>query len=163
MKTLLIILSLIVYSDQSNWDKEINKNEMSVSWKYKEDRVHFEMAAPTTGWVTIGFNTTAGMSKAYLLMGRVVKGNAEVVEHCTSSPGNYKTITALGAQSSVKNISGTEADKQTTLQFSLPVQAKNKFARHLTKGTEYVMTLAYSREDDFQHHSTMRTSINVKL
>ncbi|NOQ74175.1 MAG: hypothetical protein GQ574_19360 [Crocinitomix sp.] len=163
MKTLFIILSLIGYSNQEKSEKEVSKNEMSVSWEHKDARVYFKMAAPTTGWITIGFNTTSGMSKAYLLMGRVINGNAEVVEHYTSSPGNYKTLIALGVQISVYNIAGTEANNQTTLEFSIPIQAKNKFARDLTKGSEYVMTLAYSQEDDFQHHSTMRTSINVKI
>lgn len=163
MKTILVLLGLSFYLNYDIWDKEITKNEMTVSWKYVDERIHFEMMAPTTGWVTIGFNATTGMSKAYLLMGRVVEGKAEVVEHYTISPGNYKPITALGAQSVVKNVKGIEKDKRTTLQFSIPIEAENKYARHLIKGSEYLMTLAFSREDDFMHHSMMRTSINVKL
>ncbi len=163
MKILFMMLCLINFLDNDSLEKEVSKNQMTVSWEHKEERIHFKMTAPTSGWVTIGFNTTASMSGAYLLMGRMVNGKAELVEHYTISPGNYKPITSLGANAAVQNVNGSESNKQTTIQFSLPVEGTNKYARQLKSGSEYAMTLAYSREDDFQHHSMMRTSVNVKL
>ncbi len=163
MKILFIMLSLINFLSKENTGKEVSKNQMTVSWEYKEERIYFKMMAPTNGWVTIGFNSTVSMSGAYLLMGRVVNDKAELIEHYTIGPGNYEPITTLGANAAVQNIKGSEVNKQTTIQFSLPIEVTNKYARQLKSGSEYVMTLAYSREDDFQHHSMMRTSINVKL
>ncbi len=143
--------------------KQIKKNNMQVSWHYQNDRIFFKMIAPTDGWITIGFNTSAGTAGAYLLMGHVVKGKAEVVEHYTTSPGNYNPITKFGATAQVKDAYGKQNGEHTSIGFSLPVHANSKYQRNLTEGLEYIMLIAYSQEDDFQHHSIMRTSVKIKL
>lgn len=142
---------------------QVYEKNMKVIWEYKDNRIYFEMTAPTSGWLAIGFNTTADMTGAYLIMGHLVHNRAEVVEHYTQSPGNYKPFSQLNTPSAVQDITGNEESNQTRLRFSLPIFAQNKYARPLTKGSEYTLTLAYSREDDFQHHSMMRTAIHVKL
>lgn len=143
--------------------KTVSKNGLTVTWKYVEDRIYFDMQAPTDGWVAIGFNTGSGMTGAYLLMGRVTKGKAEVVEHYTTSPGNYKPITVHGAEAQVADVSGIEKGKNSQLSFSLPVNAMSKYQRDLSPGSNYTCILAFSRDDDFQHHSMMRTSAEVEL
>lgn len=141
----------------------VAKNDMTVNWQYQNDRIYFEMSAPTGGWVTIGFNTGSGMAGAYLLMGHIVNSHANVIEHYTSNPGNYQPINNYGIQSAIQDISGNEDSKRTTLKFSLPIQAASKYQKDLKKNMEYTMILAFSHEDDFQHHSMMRTSVKIKL
>ena len=106
MKATLILLSLLTTALQSHCQNDVSKNCMTVSWKYKNERIHFEMAAPTKGWVTIGFNTTQTMAGAYFIMGRVRNQKAEVVEHYTISSGNYKSITKLGGTAEVEDLTG---------------------------------------------------------
>ena len=143
--------------------KMITKNDMTVGWEYKNDRIHFTMQAPVEGWVTIGFNITENISGTYLVMGNVVAGVPRVVEHYTVSPGNYHPLVELGCRSAVNDLAGAEHHGKTTLKFSLPVDAITKYSRDLKEGTSYIMVLAYSREDDFQHHSIMRTSLKIRL
>lgn len=165
-KSILIILILVFSMSckgQENSGKSISKNRMIVSWHYENDRIFFEMSAPTDGWVTIGFNTTSGTKGAYLLMGNIVKNQPNVVEHYTLSAGNYKTIKSLGESPQVKDISGSENSNGTTLKFSLPIMAKSKYQKDLSVGNEYTMIIAYSQEDDFQHHSIMRSSVDINL
>lgn len=138
-------------------------NEMKVDWHFIDDRIYFEMIAPTDGWVTIGFNNKAGTTGAYLLMGNIIEGQVNLVEHYTKSPGNYLPISELGAKPQVENVNGVEGYNQTTIKFSLPIKSMNKYQKDLSKGTEYIMIIAYSQEDDFQHHSIMRTSVNIRL
>jgi len=157
-----VVLNGEKYNDFQSGNS-VSKNGMEVSWEFDGDLVSFEMAAPTQGWVTIGFNTTEGMTGCYLLMGRVFKGKAEVVEHFTQSPGNYAPITKYDVKSQVKQQSGAENEKLTVIQFSIPQKAISKYQKDLFPNSEYVMVMAYSQEDDFQHHSTMRTSVKVKL
>ncbi|MGL4598653.1 MAG: DOMON domain-containing protein [Bacteroidia bacterium] len=144
-------------------EKEVVKSGMRVRWHYKNERVFFEMSGPSSGWVAIAFNTGPDMTGAYLLMGRVVDGKAELVEHYTSAPGNYGPITMLGAEAQVADVDGSEKGEYTAVSFSLPVKALSKYQRDLNEGLSYTMTLAYSREDDFQHHSMMRTWVAVVL
>lgn len=167
MRKSILVTLILAFSmgctAQKDSDKTISKNNMKVSWHYESGRILFEMMAPNDGWVTIGFNTTSGTKGAYLLMGNIVKGKPNVVEHYTISPGNYKTLNSLGEAPQVKDIKGNENSLGTTLKFSLPLKAKNKYQKDLSEGSEYTMIIAYSQEDDFQHHSIMRTSVNVKL
>lgn len=167
MRKSILITLILAFSmgclAQENSDKSISKNKMKVNWHYKNDRIHFEMSAPTDGWVTIGFNTTSGTKGAYLLMGNIINGKPNVEEHYTLSPGNYKTISSLEEIPQVKDAMGDENFNTTTLKFSLPTKAGNKYQKDLSEGNEYTMIIAYSQEDDFQHHSIMRTSVNVKL
>ncbi len=148
---------------QENNMKSISKNEMNVSWFFSENRIHFTMSAPTNGWVTIGFNTHTGTKDAYLIMGNVAGDKVKIAEHYTLDPGNYKPIATLGASPQVQNATGFENSNKTVLRFSLPKKSFSKYQKDLSQGKEYTMILAFSREDDFQHHSIMRTSINVKL
>ncbi len=143
--------------------KTITKNNMTVSWGYKNKRIHFTMQAPTEGWVAIGFNTTENITGTYLLMGNVTAGVPDVVEYYTVSPGNYQPVTTLGGKAGVDNVTGEEHNGKTSLKFSLPLRSKTGYGRTLTEGTSYAMLLAYSLEDDFQHHSIMRTSIKIEL
>ena len=166
-KNVIIIIVMMIINmgcnAQINGDKEISKNKMNVSWRFEKGRIFFEMDAPTDGWVTVGFNTQSGTTGAYLLMGNIVNGKVNVVEHYTKSPGDYSPITELGAKSQVENIGGIEKSNHTLIKFSLPIKALSKYQKELSEGSEYTMIIAYSREDDFQHHSMMRTSTNVKL
>ena len=143
--------------------KVIAKNGMLVSWHYQYDTIYFRMSAPTDGWVTIGFNTEKSTQGAYLLMGQMIDNTPQVVEHYTFSPGNYQAIHLLGEEAQVQDIRGSEKGEKTTLWFALPVKAASKYQKDLLQGMKYHMIIAYSQEDDFQHHSIMRTFVEVEL
>lgn len=165
-QTILITLTLLlsVYSKaQTKTVKTITKNKMTVSWYYQNEKIFFKMNAPTDGWVTIGFNTASGTKGAYLLMGNIIQGQSSVVEYYTVSQGNYKSIRSLGETPQVKDIKGNENSKGTTLTFSLPINSTGKFQKELSERSPYTLILAYSQQDDFQHHSIMRTSVNINL
>ncbi len=161
---LILLIAIISLGVQSKTPKKsVTKNNMTVTWHYNLDRIYFKMTAPTNGWVTIGFNNTKSIAGNYLLMGRVVNNKVEVVEHHTISAGNYKPITTLGGEVMVKDVNGFEENTKTTILFSLPLNPNTTYQKNLNQDVKQTLLLAYSREDDFQHHSLMRTSINVKL
>ena len=162
MKYILITI-LTICSLNSTYKKRVSKNGMIVSWHYTEDLIHFAMKAPTSGWVTIGFNDKSTISGAYLLMGRIVNGKAEVAEMYTSSPGRYYSIKEYGEATSITIVKGNESNSNSSIYFCLPITPKNKYQRSLKEGSEYYMTLAYSTHDNFSHHSRMRTTVKLKL
>ena len=170
MKMLAFIIlygfTVIINSDKFNEyqsGNQVLKNGMEVSWKYNNDRIYFEIQAPTEGWVTIGFNSNDGMAGCYLLMGRVKNGNVEVAEHYTQRPGDYSPISKYDVTAQVADPKGKEESDLTNISFILPLKAISKYQKDLFPNSEYIMVLAYSIDDDFQHHSIMRTSIKVKL
>jgi hypothetical protein len=162
---LLFLIGLINSNCMEAQEKKntVTQNDMKVSWTYKNDRIFFEMEAPTDGWVAIGFNDQDGMAGTYLIMGNVINGKASVVEHYTISAGNYKKLSDLGANISVMDVQGVENKQYTKLQFSLPIKSSNKYSKDLSHEKEYIFLLAFSQEDDFQHHSIMRTSEEIIL
>lgn len=165
MKTLIIcmaMLSVCQFHQKANM-KEITKNNMTVKWKIEQEIILFEMEAPTDGWVAIGFNETSSLTAIYLLMGRVKNGKSEVVEHYTEKPGSYQLIVQYGVASQITNISGTESGNFTRLKFSIPVEAASRYHKELLPDSKWTLLMAYSLEDDFQHHSIMRTSVDIKL
>ena len=111
--------------------KEVRKNNMIVSWKMDKEYIHFEMEAPTNGWVAIGFNETTSLAGTYLLMGRIRNGKSEVVEHYTENPGNYKPIADLGILNKVISITGDEKENLTKLKFSIPISKSSKYHKEL--------------------------------
>ncbi len=164
--TVILFLNLMISTtiESMQHNQVITRNKMTVSWSFSNDRVFFETSAPTEGWIAIGFNTQTSITNTYLIMGVIDSNNKVVVqEHYVISPGNYKSFEALGAKISVKNIESEQQQHVTRLRFSLPIKAIGQYKRSLKQGEEYVMTMAFSREKDFQHHSIMRTSAKIKL
>jgi DOMON domain len=157
-----IIFTMACKSQQIKM-KTIKEKGMVIQWFYQNERVYFEMQAPTTGWVAIGFNTSSDIEDTYLLMGNVINGKSNVVEHYTINPGNYKPVSILGIIPKVQEIQGIEKNGNTTIKFSLPIGSDNKYQRDLKEGLDYMMVIAYSREDDFQHHSIMRSVVKITL
>jgi len=151
------------YSIQSINAQKIQKNDMFVEWNYQEDKIEFEIKSPTKGWLAIGFSESSSLKGTYLVMGNVIDENVNVVEHYTLKPGLYKPITELGGSAEAIIVSGIESNNNTTIKFLLPIASDSKFKKHLTKGATYNLLMAYSLEDDFQHHSIMRTSVKIKL
>jgi hypothetical protein len=141
----------------------IAQGGMTVTWHHQNERIYFEMTAPTEGWVAIGFNFSDDITDTYLLMGNVVTNTPTVAEYYTVSTGNYKPITAFAVPPQVQHVTGLEGKNNTQLNFSVPVKAISKYQKDLLPGMEYVLHIAYSREDDFQHHSMMRTAVKIKL
>jgi len=159
-----ITLSLTACISQAQeMERKIEKNGMEVLWHQNERSITFEMSAPTNGWVTIGFNERNTTDKAYLLMGRIVNGKAQVVEHYTSSPGTYRPTEQLGEPSKISKVSGNESTGTTALKFTVALDQNSNFQKDLSKGSTYYLIMAYSRHDDFQHHSIWRQSVKITL
>ena len=163
---LIIAMTLITMTLQINAqdsDTHVSVNGMEVNWRHQKNKIIFEVKAPTEGWVTVGFNETQAITGAYLLMGRVREMQPEVVEHVTLSPGNYKPISKKNDQCRLTVIEGKETKNSTNITFSVESGPDCQYQKILKKGMSYWMVLAYSVDDDFQHHSIMRTAVRVVL
>jgi DOMON domain len=160
--TCMAMISLAQAQAQSNM-MEISKNNMTVRWRIENELIHFEMEAPTHGWVAIGFSESASLTGTYLLMGRIQNGKSEVVEHFTDQPGSYRPIIDYGEANQTISVSGDEVGNMTRLKFSIPILKVSKYHKNLSPGTTWNLLLAYSISDDFQHHSIMRTSVEIIL
>ena len=159
----ILLLSGFIGSKKDHSFSQIEKNGMKLRWKVEGENLICELSAPTKGWIAMGFNTQSGLSKTNLIMGAIRKGKAVVEDHHILSPGVHKKMEALGAKSLIHSISGKETTEGTRIQFSIPLNPKDSYHHHLKKGNTYYVLLAYSWEDDFDHHSAMRTEVEIIL
>ena len=134
-----------------------------VQWEYKADRVHFEMQAPTDGWVAIGLNDKDQLIGNNLIMGAVKEEKVNITDDMILGFGYHQPMENIGSSSQLEDVKGWESMGKTTIAFSLPIKAADQFHFDLNKGKEYFLLIAYSQDDDFAHHSIMRTSLKIEL
>lgn len=151
----------LLAQDQSR--QSVEKNGMTLAWQIEDNQLQVTMRAPTTGWVAIGINPKNQLAGSSFLMGRVQQGIAEVVDYYTIQPGDVHPVVILGGKSAVDAVSGFEEDNTTTITFELQCFPSGNFHHQLEVGAEYYIHLAYSQDDDFAHHSRMRTVVKIRI
>ncbi|GCC52411.1 hypothetical protein SanaruYs_26480 [Chryseotalea sanaruensis] len=133
------------------------------SWHFDEDFLHCKVTAPTKGWVAIGFNKKNDLAGTNLIMAAAEKDFYKMDDRYIIAAANHKSIIELGGSEGITKRFCQESNGVTKVHFSMHRSVNDKFHHELNEGESYFILLAYSNEDDFAHHSAMRTSIQIKL
>lgn len=147
---------------ENEW-KKTKQKDMELAWKVEQTAIHCRIQSPGTGWAAVGFNTKPGLAGTHLIMGKVINGKVAFSDRYVLRPGLHQPINELGGTSTLSELSGTESQEGTQLEFSFPLTPSDKYHHELIPGKEYHLLLAWSREDDFMHHSAMRTHFTIIL
>jgi hypothetical protein len=131
---------------------------VAFQWSVEQGLLHGCMAAATQGWIAVGFNPKAGLAGARLVMGRVVNGNAEVEVHLAHPP-QHRRLLRPGGGALVSEVAGQQRDGRTQVCFTMPLAAQASADVALIPGAWVDLTLAWSQEPDFAHHSAQRDSV----
>lgn len=161
MNTLLLLLLFLPLGEHPK--KTVQQNGMEVSWWIQNKRIYFEMKAPTKGWVAIGLHTKNQLQGTNLIMGAMENNVLKLEDHYIEAIGKHQETTKLGGKNALLDAKGESTKTATTIAFSLPLKAPDAFHQDLKEGKTYYLLMAYSAEDDFQHHSRMRTTISITL
>ncbi|MGB1241814.1 MAG: DOMON domain-containing protein [Chitinophagales bacterium] len=161
----LITLYGLMASIPANFNemKKIEKNGMKVCWQFNEQNIDFKIFAPTQGWVAIGFNESKGLMGNNLIMGKIKNGKVTISDRYIVGFGDHRAVKDLGGITHVSQISGEENSDGTSLQFSISIESMDKYHYDLLQNKAFSLLIAYSQDDDFSHHSIMRTSIDIIL
>jgi DOMON domain len=143
--------------------KKIVKNGMTVTWEFEGDSLKISMNAPTDGWVAIGLNERDGLEGTNLIMAAVIGNQVRLSDRYIVAPGDHREVAALGGQAATVLVSGAEKNGETNISFLIPAVANDRFHVHLSPGKHLHLLMAFSLEDDFTHHSVMRTSVEISL
>lgn len=163
MELLLILCFAIITAHQNEGWNKVERNGMVFEWRIEGVNLRCKMMAPTTGWVAVGFNTQPGLSGTHLIMGAVEQEFSRIDDRYIVAPGNHKSMIQMGVEDRVTLKSAREWQGKTAIEFAIPLQSIDKYHLQLNEGSEYHLLMAFSAEDDFDHHSMMRTSIKIKL
>lgn len=156
--TLFLLLAHTVVLSQ-----QVNHKGMTFSWAFQGDHLQCTVSAPGRGWVAIGFNDQNSIQGSNLIMGAFEKGHFKMSDRYVVSHGNHRSVLSLKVSEAISERKVFETNQGTTMTFKIKCHPNDSLHKPLVKDQEYTIWLAYSREDDFGHHSAMRSSIKVKL
>ncbi len=143
-------------------ERTVARADVEFRWRVSGGLLHGCMRAATRGWITVGFNTTDGLSSARLVMGRLVNGHAQAQVHMANPPQHTHRPNSDGSER-VSQVQGSFANGHTQLCFSMPLKAQDAQDLGLAQGQTVHLILAWSHETDFDHHSAQRGAVAIVL
>ena len=160
MQKLLTALSFIVLVAASTQaQKLVQTDGIVLNYTIKDGQFNAKVKAPTQGWIAVGFNTADDIVGADLKMFRVLDGKAEAEDQLVTATG----VHPADKHNELRVIAGNENPYGTTIQFSMPLNSGDKDDIALKADKLYYIILAYSTEDDFDHHSRVRKHLKFTL
>ncbi len=122
-----------------------------LSWRMLPDAVEFEMSAPTSGWVAVGFEPGTVMDQADMVFGWVTStGDVRVVDaFSTGVFGPHPPDEELGGTSDVRSVGGSEEGGRTVIRFTRPLVTGDRFDKEIPQQGTLNLIWAYGEDDDF--------------
>jgi hypothetical protein len=144
---------------------QISADGITVNWLVSGDSIAFEVTAPTTGWVSIGFNPSRVMKDADFIIGYVENGKAVVRDQFGNGTFSHKSDTDMGGSDDILEFGGSESGGKTTLSFTIPIDSGDEYDTVLTPGQEHTVLIAYGPDgaDNFTKKHSVRAKVKVTL
>lgn len=149
----------------TEYQHTLKAGNMDFSWSLQGENLAVRIAAPTTGWVGIGFNPERRMKGADFIIGYVREGRVTLLDEVGTSPVQHQADTARGGKNTVTVVGGTEEKNVTTLEFTIPLASGDTTDTQLKPEGDTVVLLAYgpNGNDSFKPRHTFRTQKTVNL
>ena len=124
-----------------------------------------ELTGPTTGWIAVGFDPTAAMQNANIIIGYVASSTPVIRDDFGVGMFSHGADTTLGGTHDVTIDGGSEAGGSTEIKFTIPLDSGDSFDRVLSPGNSYTVILARGANgmDNFTspHAVTAVSEINL--
>ena len=174
MVLMMIFQGALVFAGGSQEDPvaEVSGRQVEVepgwgfSWEFQDEEIIFTMAAPTTGWVGIGFNPSRMMRDASYVLAYVDNnGEVQIREDCGTGNTTHASDISLGGTQDVRVLSGSQVNGQTEVTFVLPLDSGDEYDVVFTPGETYAVLLAYGPDgsNNFTSRHRSRTTLEVQL
>lgn len=137
--------------------------DWSFSWAFKADTIEFTMRAPTTGWISLGFNPTRRMKDADYILAYVEDGQIYISDEFGTGNTTHRSDVSLGGENSAKPISYTEDSNKTSITFSLPLSSGDQYDTVFVEGEKCKVLGAYSTSKNFTTRHRKRSSVDIIL
>ncbi len=144
---------------------QISADGITVNWLFSGDSIAFEVTAPTTGWVSIGFDPSRVMKDADFIIGYVENGKAVVRDQFGNGTFSHTSDTEMGGSDDILEFDGSESGGKTTLSFTIPIDSGDQYDTVLTPGQEHTVLIAYGPDgaDNFTKKHSARAKVKVTL
>ena len=169
MKTLLILTVMLVISAGTalaqNW-QEITVDGFTLRWAtIVGNNLAVELSAPTTGWVSVGFDPTQQMLNANIIIGYVDGTTTVLRDDFGWQNTSHKADTVLGGTTDVTVDGGSETSGTTQIEFTIPLDSGDSYDRPLMIGSTYPVIFARGAngEDNFSSPHVFTSSSTIDL
>lgn len=145
--------------------RHVTAGGIDLYWQPDSETLSVRVAATTTGWVAVGFDPTAGMQGANIIVGFVKDGALHIRDDYGSAQYAHAPDTSAGGATNVLPDSGIELAGRTEIRFRIPLNSLDARDRPLTPGTAYNVILACGEDgaDEFDAYHKQRTLVNIRL
>ncbi|WKN44533.1 DOMON domain-containing protein [Tunicatimonas pelagia] len=140
----------------------VTVSNITFQYRLHADSLEIQVSAPTHGWVAVGFHNDAKLIGNDLLMFSVIDGMVVYQEYIRNW-NDHPEDTALGGENSIDVIGYLEDETSTTVKFKIPINSGDSFDTIHQPNRDFYLLLAYSVEDDFNHHSMVRKQIPYRF
>ena len=137
-----------VVADENSTNNEFSIDDVFLEWGTDSSQLTISISAPTTGWIAVGFEPSAAMKDADIIIGYVSADEAFIRDDWGDGFVTHKADTELGGANNVTLVSGREENGRTELIFTIPLSSGDSFDKNLTSGQTFEVILAYGRDDD---------------
>ena len=139
-------------------------NNITLQWKTDTlSNLLVKVSTATVGWIAVGFDPSAGMQDANIIIGYVVNDTAYVRDDYGTGLYSHAPDTTLGGTNDVADIAGSETGGVTEISFTIPLNSGDAMDRVLVVGQSYSVILAWGTDDSFDTPHAVRaiTAINI--
>jgi len=138
---------------------------VTLTIRLETDSLEISISAPTTGWVSVGFEPSRVMKDADIYIGYVQDGEVYLRDDFGTGNTSHAPDTSLGGESSFARLSGSEVDGVTSITFTIPRNSGDRFDKVLTAGGSYKVLMGYGPEgsDDFTTYHRWVKSVDLTL
>jgi hypothetical protein len=163
MLALLLLVTICSVTMAQEWS-ETTVGDMTLRYAIDGDDLLLEIAAPTRGWVALGFEPTRAMAGANILIGYVDgSGSVSVEDHFGDGLFTHRQDTRLGGTRDVAVIGGSESSAGTVVTFSIPLDSGDQYDKTLEPDTTVHVILAWGANDNISRRHRRRYSTTIHL
>ncbi len=150
---------------ETEGSSSVSIDDFQMTWSAGEFNLEITVSAPTTGWIAVGFEPTAAMKDADIVIGYVEGGEVYLRDDWGDNYTSHKADIDLGGTDDVTAVSGYEESGFTGITFSIPLSSGDQYDHILEEGGTYTIILAYGANDadDFEGHHEWVETLEIEL
>lgn len=166
--TLTLTPSCNSVNDEITPGDSLSAINMNLYWKAQNESLYVRLSGPTTGWISVGFESAPGMVMQgvnYIIAYVTDDSILHIQDNYGDTPTTHVADTLLGGIDNVRAIKGTEADGRTFIEFKIPLNSGDAFDRVLIEGNTYAVQLAYGPNgyDDYESLHEAYITVNIEI
>ena len=159
-----LLISMVNVAQSTEYQHSITEKKITFDWSVVGDQLAIRLSAPTTSWVSVGFNPSNKMKDANIVIGYVKKGEVKIVDDFGTAATQHKSDTKVGGTDNITVVGGTEEGGVTTIEFTMPLDSGDAKDGAIDPAADTKIILAHGEgRDSFRVKHKVHATMVVNL